>query len=350
MSTKNADPPSTGSSSPGRFPIVCVGASAGGVEALQAFTAALPADLAACVVVVLHLPGDAPSQLAELLAANCALPVRFIEDGTPCAPGEVQVLPPGYSVAFEGEHLRLADRPPDERWRPVDRLFTSLADEVGDCAVAVVLSGTGTNGSVALGRLRAAGALVLAQDPAEAEFKDMPRNALATGHVERAAPCAELARIIVDWGVCLPSLIEERERATDTIDQILAFVRAHTGRDFRSYKPGTIERRIQRRAGMCRCRRLADYCSLLREDEQEIENLARDLLIGVTAFFRDPATWQVLDEVILPQLIADADEAEPFRAWVGGCASGEEAYSLAILVHEARTCCRGRRRCSCGNP
>lgn len=325
------------------FPIIGLGASAGGVEALQAFVAALPADANSSVVVVLHLPGDLPSELHRLLDRQSALPVRRIESGVPLERGVVYVLPPGSSVTLEAGRLQLSERPPERYWRPVDQLFASLAAEAGERAVALVLSGTGTNGSPYLGEVKAAGGLVLAQDPAEAAFPEMPRQAIATGYVEECAPCAELARLVADWGRRLPRLGDLAECEAEQLAQALSLIREHTGRDFRNYKRGTVERRIQRRVGMRDCESAAEYLRLLSEDPGEVERLAQDLLIGVTGFFRDGVTWAVLAERVLPALLDEREDDEPLRAWIAGCASGEEAYTLAILLTEelAR---RGRRR------
>ncbi|MFW5845102.1 MAG: CheR family methyltransferase [Planctomycetota bacterium] len=328
------DPPDSPAQDPECFPIVGVGASAGGVAALQEFVAALEPDTQAAVVLLLHLPNNATSRLAELLDPHCPLPVRPISDGQGLEAGTVSVLPPGSSVDLDDGHLRLHPRPPGPRWRPVDRFFNTLAVEAAERAVAVVLSGTGTNGSVALCDIKRSGGMVLVQQPEEAGFNEMPRSAIASGRVDRIGSCAELARAISAWSRRLPRLDTLDQAEREAVDQALALVRTRTGRDFRCYKRGTMERRIQRRTSLRFCDSTHDYLTLLRSDEQEVDRLAQDLLIGVTAFFRDVPAWEMLSQNILPELIEAHRDQSPFRAWVAGCSSGEEAYTLAMVMAE----------------
>lgn len=327
-----------------KFPIVGLGASAGGVEALRTLVGALPKSPGVALVVVLHLPADCSSQLSEILARDSAVPVHRIEDNMLLERDAVFVVPPGRSVHLCEGRLRLQDRPKLEQWRPIDFFFESLAAEAGERAAVVVLSGTGTNGSLALGAIKEAAGVVLAQDPREAGFPDMPRNALATGLVDQIGTCAELAETITSWGGLLPHHEAQAADSGSELERALEVVRRRTGRDFSTYKRGTMERRILRRAGLRRCQNLGGYLALLEEDPHEVERLAEDLLIGFTSFFRDPALWTQLAEVVLPGLLRQDQTQRPLRIWVAGCAGGQEAYSMAILVTEVMAAQQIRRQ------
>ncbi|NBC33664.1 MAG: PAS domain-containing protein [Alphaproteobacteria bacterium] len=323
------------------FPVVGLGASAGGITALKAFFAELPADSGMAYVVVIHLDPDHSSHLADVLGSHAAIPVVDAEEGMPVAPDRVHVIPPNAKLSLSDGAFRLEamDRERAQR-RPIDHFFTSLAAEYGDWAIAAILSGTGSNGSAGLARIKEQGGLVAVQDPATAEYNGMPGHAVATGLADLVMPVERLPGALIDYARHDRTLIDGKvappaPAETEPFDQLMTVLRRRTGQDFRAYKETTVIRRVRRRMGLRQAGDLSAYLGLVREEPEEQAALARDLLINVTGFFRDPEAWQTLrDEAIAP-LIADYDPEETLRVWVPGCASGEEAYSLAILLLEA---------------
>ena len=321
-------------------PVVGLGASAGGIEALTEFFDTMPADSGVAFVVVLHLDPTKGSQLSSILGLHTRMPVAEIEDGMAVHPDHVYVIAPNHDVTLDGDTLRLM-RPSQPRGRrhPVDVLFKSLAEQRRERAAAIVLSGTGTNGTQGLKEIKAAGGLILVQDPGAARFDGMPRSAIGAGladHVLTAGDMPGALRRYFQHGYVVSPESPQRWAAArqPEIGQLLALLRAHSGQDFRSYKPATLLRRINRRMSLKGLPELGGYLDLLRSDPGELQALVRDLLINVTSFFRDAEAWAALDEIVIAQLVADREDGASIRVWVPACSTGEEAYSIAMLLTE----------------
>ncbi|HXF63376.1 MAG TPA: chemotaxis protein CheB [Caldilineaceae bacterium] len=323
------------------FPVVGIGASAGGLRALQRLLAHIPADSGLAWVVVVHLAPNQESHLAGLLQPITPMPVRQVTEDVEIAPNQVYVIPPNRNLSTIDSHLRLS---PLEEMRqaraPIDHFFRTLAESHTTQAVGVVLSGTGSDGAQGLAHIKELGGLSVVQDPHEAEYDSMPRNAIALGQVDLVLPLAEIPRQIIAYLQRRPNLptTEESEQLPEglraSLQQILALARLHTGHDFTHYKPGTILRRLQHRMRLLGLADEAHYLRRLRADPGEVRALANDFLISVTSFFRDPAAFARLEQEVIPQLFQGKGVGDWVRAWVVGCATGEEAYSIAILLLE----------------
>jgi two-component system, chemotaxis family, CheB/CheR fusion protein len=330
------DSPSTDQS----LSVIGIGSSAGGLRPLQAFFTALPADTGMCFVVVTHLSPEHESMLAELLQPYTQMPVRQVMERVEMQPNHVYVIPPGKRllVSDKGLDLDEFDMRRGQRLQ-IDSFFRSLGEHHGDGA-AIILSGTGSDGAVGMQSIKENGGLLLVQDPKEAEYDGMPRSAIATGLVDIVAPVAELAAKLVEAKRTQASLKVPQEpeklseTAQQTLAQILTQLRTRMGHDFSGYRKSTLLRRISRRMALARAETLPDYLKYLREESEEIEILFRDLLIHVTEFFRDSEAWERLAEQVIPQLFVGKRKNDTIRIWSVGCATGEEAYSLAILLME----------------
>ncbi len=320
--------------------VVGLGGSAGGVEALKAFFAALPEADGMAFVVILHLAPDEESRLSAILQADLPLPVTQVTEPVTIEAGHVYVIPPTKNLLAAGHRLVL--EPIEEERiarRPIDHFFRTLAEAYGPRAVGVLLSGTGANGTVGVGAIKEAGGLILAQDPDEAAFDEMPRTAIASGVVDAVGSASALAVEAVAYarrvrGAPLPDA--PSALATDSakaLTSVLAHLHARTGHDFAHYKRSTVLRRLGRRLHATGSDSLVSYLDLLRESATEADALLNDLLISVTNFFRDPDTFQAL-EAAVPRLFAGKGEGDEVRVWVAGCATGEEAYSVAMLLLE----------------
>ena len=324
----------------GQLPVVGLGASAGGIQALKRFFAHVDPPSGAAYVVILHLSPDHESHLAEVLQSASAMPVAQVTSSIPIEADHVYVLPPNKSLKIADGQLSASDFVrAEERRAPVDLFFRALADSHGIDSIGVILSGTGPNGSVGLKRIKACGGLVIAQDPAEAEYGDMPRNSIATGLVDVVMPVAAMPGKIAAYLEHLRRDSPETEAEDlvavgDAIRDVLALLRVRTGHDFSNYKPATVRRRIERRMTLREVPSIAGYTTLVREDPAEAAALMQELLISVTSFFRDRAAWHALEERIIPRLFLNKGAADQVRVWVPGCATGEEAYSVAMLLAE----------------
>jgi two-component system CheB/CheR fusion protein len=323
-----------------RLTVVGIGASAGGLSALQVFFAALPAATGLTFVVVVHLSPEHDSSLAELLQSRTQMPVQQVTGRVAMQPDHVYVIPPGRRLLVSDDHLDLAalEMPPGARTL-IDLFFRSLAEQHGDGA-AIILSGLGSDGAVGIQAIKEAGGLVFAQAPDEAEYDSMPRSAIATGVVDVVGTVAELAAQLVAakqvhfaFGEML-AVAELPQAEQRTLAQILTLVRTRTGHDFTSYKRSTLLRRISRRMQLTHVATLDAYLHELRQDAAEAESLFHDLLIHVTEFFRDPQAWAALADTVIPRLFAGKGRGDQVRVWAAGCATGEEAYSLAMLLLE----------------
>lgn len=316
--------------------IVGIGASAGGVQALQAFFDSIPSDTGAAFVVVVHLDPQSHSELSSILAAHTSMPVVQVGKTEKLEPNRVYVIAPNRRLHINDEEISSAafEEPRGQR-APIDLFFRSLAEEHGD-GFAVILTVAGSDGAIGVRAVKEAGGIILVQDPNEADYPSMPRAAIATGIADFVLPVHEL-------GVRLAELLRNKEivRAIDERDfdenlvrRILAHVRVRTGHDFTKYKRSTILRRIARRMQITRTDGLAEYCDYLRDRADEAQALLADLLISVTTFFRDSEAFDALKTGIIPHVFGGKDVTDTIRIWVPGCATGEEAYSIAILLLE----------------
>ncbi len=322
------------------FPIVGIGASAGGLDAFTQLLRALPDDTGMAFVLVQHLDPHHGSQLPEILSVSTKMPVQTVENRMALRPNEVFVIPPNVTMVLEDGILRLDDRKPGLHL-PIDAFFESLARVQGGRAIAIVLSGNASDGSQGVKAVKAECGLTFAQDETSAQHIGMPRNAIATGAIDYVLPPLEIARELVHLSRHPFVLPAEPDKAAEEIlpegngelKKIFRALRQITKVDFSNYKRNTVRRRIGRRMIVTRSRTLAEYAQLLQERPEEVRELHRDLLICVTNFFRDPDVFVALSK-LLADVIASRDATEPFRVWVPGCATGEEAYSLAICLRE----------------
>ena len=323
------------------FPVVALGASAGGLEALSEFLDHLKGPHPCTVVVLMHLDAGRKSSLVELLSAHTDLVVSEIEDGTALEKGRVYVLPPGHSLTLAGDRFRLAPRKRIGE-HVIDTFFRSLAEQMQARAVGVVLSGTGSDGALGLREVRAGGGITMAQDPGEARFSGMPDSAVRGGPVDFVMPVARLAESLAG-GLAerLAGQLAKQEpdavagdRSDSGLAEIVAILKDRKGHDFSGYKAATLGRRIARRVSLANVPDQEAYARLLLEDADEVDHLFRDILIGVTRFFRDPEAFARLQELAFEAMVGESDGDGGLRVWVPGCASGEEAYSLAILLAE----------------
>ena len=315
--------------------IVGIGASAGGLEALEQLFDALPPDTGMAFVVVQHLSPDFRSLMDELIARHSEMPVVIVEDNMPVCANHIYLMPPRKQMIIRDRHLVLTDKEPQAFTLPIDTFFRSLAQDIGEQAVAVVLSGSGSDGSRGVVEVKRAGGLVLAETAASAKFDSMPLSAAATGMVDHVYPPLDIARVLC--GLAPRDVAPDDAQLSDdpAMDAVLRLLRDHFGIDFSLYKTTTVGRRIQRRVDMLRVPGLPSYVEQLRTSPEELNALYQDLLIGVTQFFRDPEAFERLETEVIPALLDKLPAEEELRVWVAGCATGEEAYSLAMLFWEA---------------
>jgi two-component system CheB/CheR fusion protein len=325
----------------GRFPIVGIGASAGGLEALGKLLDALPGDSGMAFIVIQHLDPTHDSTMASLLAGRTKMTVLQPVDRMRLEGDHVYVIPPGVNLAIRDGAIRLSEMPPRRGpRRPIDIFLQSLAKECGKQAIAAILSGTGDDGSRGIQAIRENGGLVIAQDPDEAGFDGMSRNAILTGVVDLVLPVAEMAAALVKYGKqpyvrTTPADPTADDRPAVGLNEIIDLLRRKTAHDFTLYKPGTLSRRIERRIAILGVQDGESYLTLLRADPAAIDVLAKDMLIHATRFFRDPKAFETLEEKVIPELVRRHPEDRTLRVWVPACSSGEEAYSIAMLFIEA---------------
>jgi|GEM_PF-595819 len=318
--------------------VVAIGASAGGQAALEQMFTTMPTDCGLAFVVAMHLPADGPSFLADMLRRYTAMEVLTAEEGMPLLPNRIHVIPAGRNLAIDSDLLHLET--PEERhgaYHPIDRLFQSLAKQVGNRAVAVVLSGAGSDGTLGVKDIKEAGGIVIVQEPESAVYPAMPRSAIATGSVDLILAAEEIPVKIADIsrGECvLPAQACQVASLDEDLASIFSLVKAATGHDFSSYKSNTVIRRIERRMAVNDVAGIGKYIALLRTAPQEAHALCQDILIGVTSFFRDPEAFAILHREVFPQLLANRSPEEPLRVWHACCATGEEVYSMAMLIRE----------------
>jgi len=321
--------------------LVGIGASAGGLAALREFFKQMPAEPGLPFVVVMHLSPDYESHLTEVLQPHCSMPVTQVAETVALEPNHVYVIPPNANLDSVDTHLRLSQLEPRPKLRtPIDHFFrTMTASHDGNC-VGVVLSGTGSDGTLGLRRIKEAGGLTMVQDPEQADYDGMPRNAMTDGMVDLVLPVGDMPGHILRFANTRPKVDipeQEPETAEDqgrTLQKIFAQVRARTGHDFSRYKRTTILRRLQRRMQLHQVETLDAYLELMRNDRDEVKKLFDDMLITVTEFFRDKEVFDHLQKHVIPQLFEGKSEQNRLRVWSVGCSTGEEAYSLAMLLVE----------------
>ncbi|MGA9598653.1 MAG: chemotaxis protein CheB, partial [Methylocystis sp.] len=322
------------------FPVVAIGASAGGLEAFRSFLDAQSPTSGMAFVMIQHLDPTHPSLMQELLSIHTSMTVAQATDGAPLERNHVYLIPPGANLALREGLLRLT-KPTERRGArlPFDFFLASLAESCGKQAVCVVLSGTGSDGSVGLLAIKEKGGLVIAQDPEEAEFDGMPRSAIATGAVDVVASVVDIPELVIAKVQGESGTTDAKKSAQITasaaFSEIIALLRDKTGHDFSVYKEGTLQRRLEHRMHAVRIGTPESYLKLLREKPAEAESLRKDLLIGVTQFFRGRPAFEFLSNEIIPDLVNQQKEQRAIRIWCPGCSTGEEPYSLAMLFLEA---------------
>ena len=327
---------------PAPFPIVGIGASAGGLAAFEAFFSGMPPDRdpGMAFVLVQHLAPDHKSILSDLIRRYTRMQVFEVEDGMVVKPNCAYIIPPNYDMAFLQGSLHLLEPvAPRGRRLPIDYFFDSLAADQRELAIGIVLSGTGSDGTLGVRAIKDAGGMVMAQNTESCEFDGMPRSATATGLVDYELPPAEMAPQLMAYtahafGKLPRSGVPVTPKTEGALRKIFVLLRAQTGHDFSQYKPSTIYRRIERRMAVHQIEAIDAYVKYLQQTRAEVEALFRDLLIGVTNFFRDPDAFQVLESQVISKLFQTKPAGSTLRVWSAGCSTGEEAYSLAILLVE----------------
>ncbi len=324
------------------FPIIGIGASAGGLIALKTFFDSTPEDLDAAFVVIQHLDPSHPSMTAEILARHTSMPTKQVEDGTVAEPNNVYVIPPNATLTMDGDTFRLGDTAALHSSRlPINTFLESLAVNRERGAIGIILSGTGSDGSVGIREIKGVGGRTLAQKPETAQFDGMPRAAIATGLIDVVCPVEEMPARIKDFlsrpngkldagedGQAVPETDEASLKA------VIALLQARLGHDFRNYKSGTLGRRVARRMALRDIDCMSDYLAFLKENDKELQELYSDLLINVTSFFRDAEAFEALESHVIAPIVESKARRDQIRVWVPGCATGEEAYSIAMLLIE----------------
>lgn len=325
------------SSTNAHLPICAIGASAGGVGANKELFRQLPSDLGLAYVVIVHIAPDQPSALAEILAGVTDMPVEQVTDSTRLRPDHVYLISPDRELIIDGDDVRARPFTQERGKRaPIDLFFRSVAEARGD-GMAVILSGTGSDGATGVRDIKEAGGVIFVQEPKTAEFGMMPRSAIAMGVADFVEPIAALAERIAEVARSKEAVRSlPAEPADHILQRIVGFLHSRTGHYFSSYKRATVQRRVTRRMQVTRMSKLDEYLDYLTENPEEAQELFGDLLISVTSFFRDPEAYEALARHVIGPIfdhLAGREDRE-IRAWVAGCATGEEAYSLAILFLE----------------
>lgn len=333
------------------FPVVGIGASAGGFPAIERLLESLPSDIGMAFVVVMHLSPEHPSMADAIFQRSTRMPVCVVSEDLPIEPNHIYVIPPGRSLSMTDGHLRLGrlERVPS-RHVAIDHFFRSLAEVHRERAVAIVLSGSGADGAQGIKRIKERGGITLVQSPADAEYDSMPLQAIAVGGADFVLPVADMAQKLIDlWDnarhIELPRppsdlLVESSPApeaeyvAEEALLAIMELLRERTTHDFTRYKRATLLRRLERRMQVTRQPKLPAYAAYLQANPQETTLLLQDMLISVTNFFRDRLAFDALERTVVAELFEDRSSVERVRAWVAGCATGEEAYSVTMLLLE----------------
>lgn len=322
------------------LPVVGIGASAGGLEALEALCSNLPSHSGFTFIIVTHQQPGHTSQLTDLLARSAKIPVIAAEDGMALKKDHIVVCPPGKYLALFHRRIYLMDETNHEMMRPVDFFLHSLAKDIKEMSIGIILSGIGTDGTLGLKAIKAASGMVMVQDPKTAKFDGMPNSAIAMGNIDFVLPAEEMGQQLLQYieAPCFNNFqtLEPIEMlaATDPLQKIFILLRNRTGHDLSAYKPTTVNRRISRRMNIHQIKTMDAYVHFLQKNPVEIDKLFKELLINVTNFFRDESAFAALKDIALPKLFEDKPDNYEMRVWVPGCSTGEEAYSLAILLKE----------------
>lgn len=320
--------------------VVALGASAGGLEALEKFFAACPTDTGLPFIVIQHLSPDHKSMMADLLGRYTAMPIKLVEEGMPIQPNHVYLIPAGTIMRVVGAHFVLTQKTPHVLSLPIDIFFTSMAEEYGDKAIGIILSGTGSDGTRGAYVINESGGFLLAQSPKEAKFNGMPNSVIATGLIDDVLNAEQLAERLLDY-IKNPQKIVKQDTANpglgyeDPTHLIFHYLAQTTGVDFHQYKQATVTRRIERRMQVKHISDVKDYAKLLEIDRTELANLRRELFIPVTRFFRDTPAFDDLQTIAIDDIVSKAENGNGIRIWSAGISSGEEVYSIAILFFEA---------------
>ena len=317
--------------------VVGIGASAGGLEALQQFFRFMPSGSGLSFVVIQHLAPDYKSLMADILGKYTQMPVLQAEDGMAVEENTVYLIPPKKNITYHSGRLFLRDYVQGTLNHPIDIFFNSLAEEKKEHAIAVVLSGTGSDGTGGIKTTREKGGLTIVQEPSTAKFDGMPRSAIATGVVDYVLSPRDIADELLHYAQH-HAIVEPEDETLFTDEEsfshIYAVLKKVRGIDFTHYKRTTVLRRIERRMVVTHSMSLAEYARVLDNSPEEVNVLVKEILIGVTNFFRDPSYFEKLKEKALYPIVQNAREDEPIRVWSAGCSTGEEAYSIAILFAE----------------
>ncbi|MCX6285044.1 MAG: PAS domain-containing protein [Bacteroidetes bacterium] len=323
---------------PDKFPIVGIGASAGGLEALEQFLGYVPENSGIAFVVIQHLDPTQKGMLPELLQRITKMKVFQVKDHMAVKPDCVYVIPPNKTMSILKGVLYLFEPLEARGLRlPIDFFLRSLADDRKERSIGLILSGMGSDGSIGLRAIKEKNGSVMVQEPSNAKFDSMPRNAIDSVLVDIVAPASVLPSRLLEFLKHIPLIksglnIDIKDKSS--LEKIIILLRTYTGNDFSLYKKNTVYRRIERRMGVHKIEKISSYVQFLQENPKEIDILFKELMIGVTNFFRDPASWEKLKESVLPDIISNMQPGSILRAWVPGCSTGEEAYSLAIVFKE----------------
>ncbi|SDR70679.1 chemotaxis protein CheB [Gramella sp. MAR_2010_147] len=318
--------------------IVAVGASAGGLEALKDFFKNIPANDKNAYVIIQHLSPDFKSMMGELLIKHTNLPIVQIKDQMQVKSGHIYLIPPANNLILEDEILRLTEKPKNQTLNlPIDMFFESMARERKERAVGVILSGTGSDGTRGARAIKENDGMIMVQDPKDAKFDGMPKSAINTGLVDYILPVREMGSELRNF-ISSPPIFHFKDGDVQydeiELNRILNYVDEKSGLDFREYKYATLARRVARRVNVCKCNNLKEYYDFLTSNKSEVEILYREFLIGVTRFFRDEMVWEVLRKDVFPKMIKEKQDGEILKVWDVACSTGEEAYSLAMYLHE----------------
>ena len=320
------------------FPIVGIVSSAGGLDAYKRFFSVMPSDAGIAFVLVPHLDPTHKSMMVELLSRLTAMPVFEAKHGMSIQVNSIYIIPPNHFLEVSGGKLKLSDLPTCGEFKTsIDFFLESLADDQGELAIGIVLSGTGSHGALGVREIKLNGGMAVAQDPTSAQHDQMPRNAIDTGVIDCILQPEKMPEAISRYAqtVCSKTAATfsvESKHSSDSVDQILSLLKLYTAYDFHSYRKPMILRRIQRRMGVLKVDSITSYLNILKRQPDEVKALCKALLISVTSFFRDPEAYQILERSLISAILAQAPQNMPVRVWVPGCATGEEAYSIAILL------------------
>jgi two-component system CheB/CheR fusion protein len=321
------------------FPVVGIGASAGGLEALELFFTHMPSEAGIAFVIIQHLDPEHKSIMDELLKRRTTMRVLQAEDGVTLEPNSVYLNQPGKDIGIFNGKFQLTDLVETQRVRlPINHFFRFLSEDQGKNAICIILSGSGSDGTLGLKEIKGAGGMVMVQNPEQAQYDSMPKSAIDTGLVDYVLPAEKMPKELIGY-IRQPYVrgykIHIGAEHLDAMQKVLMLVRSRTGHDFRHYKQNTVHRRVERRMALHKITDIGNYILYLKGTPDEVNALFKDLIIEVTSFFRDPKAFEVLGKKIIPAIVERKKPDSDVRVWVPGCATGEEAFSVAMLFQEA---------------